>query len=308
MRIYESVLDLIGNTPVVKLNKVVAPNSATVWVKLEYFNPGRSVKDRAAANMINVAEAQGLIGPERSTIIEPTSGNTGIGLCMVAAAKGYRIIITMPDNATVERVKIMKGFGAEVILTPRAQRMSGAIEKARELAAQIPGSFIPMQFDNPANSDAHRQTTAVEILAQTGGKLDAFVLTAGTGGTVTGTGEELKKVLPDIKIYVVEPKGSPVLSGGQPGPHKIPGTGPGFVPKILNREAFDQILLIADDDAQQMARALARQEGILLGASGAASCFFACKVARELGPGKTVLCIAPDSGERYLSEDLFDVN
>ena len=306
MPIYDSILDLIGNTPVVRLNKVVGPKSATVWVKLEQFNPGRSVKDRAAANMIRVAEEQGLIRPGVSTIIEPTSGNTGIGLCMVAAAKGYRILITMPDNATAERVTIMKAFGAEVILTPRAERMTGAIVRAEELAKQIPDSFIPMQFDNPANSDAHRQTTAVEILEQTGGRLDAFVLTAGTGGTVTGTGEELKKALPNLKIYVVEPKGSPVLAGGQPGPHKIPGTGPGFVPKILNRQSFDEILHIADEDAEKMARDLAREEGILLGASGSASVFFACKVARELGSGKTVVAIAPDTGERYLSSDLFN--
>lgn len=306
MRIYESVTDLIGRTPHVRLNRVVPPGSAQVFVKLEFFNPGRSVKDRAAANMIARAEAEGLIRPGVSTLIEPTSGNTGIGLAMVAAARGYRMIITMPDNATQERIKVMRAYGAEVHLTPAGERMTGAINLAERLAAEIPHSFIPQQFENQANSDAHRTTTAPEILADFGDGLDAFVLTAGTGGTVTGAGEELRKALPDLKIYVVEAKGSPVLAGGKPGPHKIVGTGPGFVPKILNTGIWDELLHIEDHEAYQMARRLAREEGILVGASGAASIFCACKVARELGPGKRVLALAPDNGERYLSSDLFE--
>jgi cysteine synthase len=305
MKLYDSILDLIGNTPIVKLNNIPTPNGANVYMKLESFNPGGSVKDRPALNMIRRAEAEGKIIPGKSTIIEPTSGNTGIGLAMVCAAKGYRCIITMPDNATEERVKILKAYGAEVYLTPAALRMQGAIDKAEQLANEIPDSFIPMQFENEANPDAHRGTTAVEILEAFEGKLDAFVLTAGTGGTVTGTGEELKKHIPDLKIYVVEPYGSPVLSGGQPGPHKIPGTGPGFIPKILNREIFDEILLIKDEEAQMMARRLAAEEGIFVGASGAAAAYHAVQIAKQLPPTARVLCIAPDTGERYLSSDLF---
>ncbi|WP_199426712.1 cysteine synthase A [Thermaerobacillus caldiproteolyticus] len=305
MKRYESILDLIGNTPVVKLNRIPDPHGADVYIKLESFNPGGSVKDRAALNMIHRAEMAGKIIPGKSTIIEPTSGNTGIGLAMVCAAKGYRCIITMPDNATVERVKILKAYGAEVYLTPAELRMQGAIDEANRLAAQIPNSFIPMQFENAANPDAHRHSTAIEILEAFDGKLDAFVLTAGTGGTVTGTGEELKKHIPHLRIYVVEPYGSPVLSGGKPGPHKIPGTGPGFIPKILNRNIYDDIFLIKDEDAQMMSRRLAAEEGILVGASAGAAAYYAIEVAKRLPKEARVLCMAPDSGERYLSSDLF---
>jgi cysteine synthase len=305
MALYRSILDLIGRTPIVKFNNLLDPNGAEVYIKLESYNPGGSVKDRAAISMIERAEAEGKLIPGKSTIIEPTSGNTGIGIAMVSAVKGYRCIITMPDNATAERVKIMKAYGAEVYLTPANLRMQGSIDEANRLAEKIPDSFIPMQFENPANADAHRGTTAVEILEDFGGKLDALVLTAGTGGTVTGVGEELKKKMPDLKIYVVEPFGSPVLSGGEPGPHKIPGTGPGFIPKILNREIFDEILLIKDEDAQQMARLLASKEGIFVGASGASSAHFAIEVAKSLPSSAKVLCLAPDTGERYLSSDLF---
>lgn len=305
MKLYNSILDLVGNTPIVKLNNIPDANGADVYIKLESFNPGGSVKDRAAMSMIERAELEGLITPGKSTIIEPTSGNTGIGIAMVCAAKGYRCMITMPDNATVERVKILKAYGAEVYLTPASLRMQGAIDEAERLAANVPGSFIPMQFENAANPDAHRTTTAVEIMEAFDGKLDAFVLTAGTGGTVTGTGEELKKNIPDLKLYVVEPYGSPVLSGGEPGPHKIPGTGPGFVPTILNREVYDEILLIKDEDAQTMARRLAAEEGIFVGASGAAAAHFAVETAKKLPAGARVLCMAPDTGERYLSSDLF---
>jgi cysteine synthase len=305
LKIYNSILDLIGKTPIVKLNKLPHPNGANVFIKLESFNPGGSVKDRAALNMIDRAETEGKLIPGKSTIIEPTSGNTGIGITMVSAVKGYRCMITMPDNATPERVKIMKAYGAEVILTPAKLRMQGAIDEANRLAKELPDSFIPMQFENPANADAHRGTTAVEIIDSFDGKLDALVLTAGTGGTVTGVGEILKKQIPHIKIYVVEPKGSPVLSGGKPGPHKIPGTGPGFIPTILNRDIYDEILLIEDEDAQAMARRLAAEEGIFVGASGAASAHFAIQVAKKLPSSARVLCLAPDTGERYLSSDLF---
>ena len=255
--------------------------------------------------MIERAEAEGKLIPGKSTIIEPTSGNTGIGITMVSAVKGYRCIITMPDNATPERVKIMKAYGAEVILTPAHLRMQGAIDEANRLASKMTDSFIPMQFENTANADAHRETTAVEIWESFDGQLDALVLTAGTGGTVTGTGEELKKRIPNLKIYVVEPAGSPVLSGGKPGPHKIPGTGPGFIPTILNRDVYDEVLLIEDEDAQIMARRLAAEEGIFIGASGAASAHFAIQVAKSLPTSARVLCLAPDTGERYLSSDLF---
>ncbi|KAB7667789.1 cysteine synthase A [Bacillus sp. B1-b2] len=306
MKLYQSVLDLIGNTPIVQLNKVPESSGANVYVKLESFNPGGSVKDRAAFNMIEQAEKEGKLIPGKSTIIEPTSGNTGIGIAMVAAVKGYRCIITMPNNATKERVQILKAYGAEVHLTPGSLRMQGAIEKANALAKEIADSFIPMQFDNRANADAHRHTTAVEIIEAFEGQLDALVLTAGTGGTVTGVGEELKKKIPELKIYVVEPFGSPVLSGGKPGSHKIPGTGPGFIPSILNREIFDEILLIKDKDAQVMARRLGAEEGIFVGASGAASAHFAVQIAKKLSPSQRVLCIAPDTGERYLSSDLFE--
>ena len=305
MKLYKSVLELIGNTPIVQLNRIPTPTRAEVYIKLESFNPGGSVKDRAALNMIENAEKEGKLIPGKSTIIEPTSGNTGIGIAMVAAVKGYRCIITMPDNATKERVQILKAYGAEVHLTPGSRRMQGAIDEANRLANDIEESFIPMQFENPANSDAHRGTTAVEIYEAFEGKLDALVLTAGTGGTVTGVGEELKKMIPSIKIYVVEPFGSPVLSGGKPGPHKIPGTGPGFIPKILNRAIFDEVLLIKDHDAEVMARRLAAEEGIFVGASGASSAHFAVRIANELSKNAKVLCIAPDTGERYLSSDLF---
>jgi len=307
MKLHNNILELVGNTPTVKLNKLPDATGADVYMKLEAFNPGGSVKDRAALNMILQAEKEGKLIPGVSTVIEPTSGNTGIGLAMVCAVKGYPCIITMPDNATKERVQIMQAYGAEVHLTPSSLRMQGSIDEAVRIAAGIPNSFIPLQFDNKANADAHRTTTAVEILEAFDGELDVLVLTAGTGGTVTGTGEELKKHLPNLKIYVVEPAGSPVIAGGAPGPHKIPGTGPGFIPKILNREVFDEILHIEDEDAQITARRLAAEEGILVGASGAASAYFAMELAKQLSKNARVLCLAPDTGERYLSSDLFPI-
>lgn len=307
MNRYNSIIELIGNTPIVRLNKLPSTEGANVYMKLESFNPGGSVKDRAAFNMIDRAEKEGKLIPGKSIVIEPTSGNTGIGLAMVCAVKGYRCIITMPDNATKERIQLMRAYGAEVHLTPAKLRMQGAIDEAFRIAESVPNHFIPLQFDNYANSDAHRKTTAVEILDAFDGKLDVLVLTAGTGGTVTGTGEELKKALPNLKIYVVEPAGSPVLAGGSPGPHKIPGTGPGFIPKILNTNVYDEILHIQDDDAQVTARRLASEEGILVGASGAASAYFAIQLAKDLSNSANVLCLAPDTGERYMSTDLFEV-
>ncbi|WP_422658724.1 cysteine synthase A [Paenibacillus sp. EC2-1] len=304
MGIYDNIVDLIGATPMVRLQRIVPDGAAEVYVKLEMFNPSGSVKDRAAFNLIDTAEKQGHLKPG-GTIIEPTSGNTGIGLAMIAAAKGYRAILIMPDNMSKERINILKAYGAEVVLTPSSERMPGSIAKALELKEQIPGSFIPQQFENQANPDIHRVTTAPEILQQMEGRLDAFVATAGTGGTITGTGEELRKHLPKLHIAVVEPQGSPVLSGGQPGPHKLVGTSPGFVPDILNTNVYDEIIQIADEEAIETVRSLARKEGILVGPSSGASVFAAIRVAEKLGAGKRVVCIAPDTGERYLSMNIF---
>lgn len=304
MRVYQNITELIGNTPLVRLNRMVPDTAAEVYVKLEKFNPSGSVKDRAAYNLILTAERAGLIRPG-DTIIEPTSGNTGIGLAMNAAAKGYRAILVMPDNMSKERINLLKAYGAEVVLTPSELRMPGAIAKAEELQKEIPNSFIPQQFENEANPAIHRMTTAKEILEQMQGQLDAFVATAGTGGTITGTGEALREKLPGLFIAVVEPKGSPVLSGGKPGPHKLVGTSPGFVPKILNTDIYDEIIQIADEDALDSMRKLAKLEGILAGPSSGASVFAAITVAKRLGAGKRVVCIAPDTGERYLSMNFF---
>ncbi len=303
-RMVNSITELIGETPAVRINRLTGVEDAEVYVKLEYFNPSGSVKDRAAYNLIAQAEKDGHLKPG-ATIIEPTSGNTGIGLAMNAAAKGYKAILVMPDNMTKERINLLKAYGAEVVLTPAAERMPGAIRKAIELRDQIPDSYIPQQFENPANPDIHRVTTALEILQQTEGRLDAFVATSGTGGTITGTGEVLKKHLPGLAIYVVEPQGSPVLSGGQPGPHKLVGTSPGFIPAILNTAIYDKIVQVADEDALATTRDLAAREGILVGPSAGAAVWTALQVARELGKGKRVLCIAPDTGERYLSMGIF---
>lgn len=305
MKIVNNITELIGNTPVVKLNRMTSEEDAEVFVKLEYFNPSRSVKDRAAYNLIKQAEESGLLKPG-ATIIEPTSGNTGIGLAMNAAAKGYKAIMVMPDNMSEERINILKAYGAEVVLTPAMEKMPGAIRKAQQLVEETPGSFMPQQFENKANPDIHRVTTAVEILEQMEKNLDVFVATAGTGGTITGTGETLKDELPNLRIVVVEPKGSPVLSGGQPGPHKLVGTSPGFIPSILNTEIYNEIVQVADDDALNTIKELAATEGILVGPSAGAAVWTAIQEARRLGAGKRVLCIAPDNGERYLSMNLFN--
>ncbi|RXZ81178.1 cysteine synthase A [Paenibacillaceae bacterium] len=304
VKIVNQITDLIGDTPVVKINRLADETIADVFVKLEYFNPSGSVKDRAAYNLITQAEQDGLLKPG-ATIIEPTSGNTGIGLAMNAAARGYRAILIMPDNMSKERINILKAYGAEVVLTKAAERMPGAIRKALELAEQIPGSFIPQQFENKANPDIHRKTTALEILQQMEGRLDAFIASSGTGGTITGTGEVLKEAIPGIRVLVVEPQGSPVLSGGEPGPHKLVGTSPGFIPAVLNTQVYDEIIQVSDADAIATTKALATCEGLLLGPSSGATVWAAIQEARRLGPGKRVLCIAPDTGERYLSMDMF---
>ncbi|WP_227396577.1 cysteine synthase A [Jeotgalibacillus aurantiacus] len=307
MRVVNNIAELIGDTPFVKLNRLQPEKGATVYAKLEFYNPSKSVKDRAAFNMIVEAEKSGMLKPG-STIIEPTSGNTGIGIAMNAAARGYRSILVMPDTMTAERINLLKAYGAEVVLTPGDEKMPGAIKKANELAGQIEGSFVPMQFENFANPDAHRTSTALEIIEaveQIGKPLGAFVATAGTGGTITGTGETLKEKYDSVQVHVVEPAGSPVLSGGKPGKHKLVGTSPGFIPDILNQDVYDEIHKIEDDDAYDITRRLAREEGILVGPSSGAACYAALKVAETLPEDSIVIFIACDTGERYLSSDVF---
>jgi cysteine synthase A len=307
MKVVNNMADLIGETPLVKLNRLQPADGASVYLKLEFFNPSRSVKDRAAFNMIVEAEKAGLLN-ENSTIIEPTSGNTGIGLAMNAAARGYRSILVMPDTMTQERINLLKAYGAEVVLTPGDVKMPGAIRKAEELTKEIPNAFMPMQFENNANPDAHRKTTAKEIIEamnELGKDLSAFVATAGTGGTITGTGEVLRENYPNMTVHVVEPAGSPVLSGGRPGKHKLVGTSPGFIPDTLNVDVYDEILQIKDEQAYDITRRLASEEGILVGPSSGAACYAAIEVAKKLSPDQVVVCIACDTGERYLSSDLF---
>ncbi|ADF41649.1 MULTISPECIES: cysteine synthase A [Priestia] len=307
MKVVNNMADLIGETPLVKLNRLQPADGASVYLKLEFFNPSRSVKDRAAFNMIVEAEKAGLLN-ENSTIIEPTSGNTGIGLAMNAAARGYRSILVMPDTMTQERINLLKAYGAEVVLTPGDEKMPGAIRKAEELTKEIPNAFMPMQFENNANPDAHRKTTAKEIIEamnELGKDLSAFVATAGTGGTITGTGEVLRENYPNMTVHVVEPAGSPVLSGGRPGKHKLVGTSPGFIPDTLNVDVYDEILKIKDEQAYDITRRLASEEGILVGPSSGAACYAAIEVAKKLSPDQVVVCIACDTGERYLSSDLF---
>jgi cysteine synthase A len=299
----DSILDLIGNTPMVRLQRLAPAGSAQVWAKLERSNPAGSVKDRIAKAMIEAAEEAGVLKPG-GVIVEPTSGNTGIGLAMVAAVKGYRLILVMPDTVSAERPAIVKAFGAEVVLTPGREGMGGAISTAERLAREQ-GCFMPMQFSNPVNPEIHRRTTGAEILAQAG-RLDAFVAGAGTGGTITGVGEMLKEALPNVRIVVVEPAGSPVLSGGKAGKHKIQGIGPGFVPDVLNMDAIDEIMTVSDRDAIETTRRLAREEGILSGISSGAATWAAIQVAQSLGEGKVVVALLPDSGERYLSTGLLD--
>lgn len=306
-RLVENITQLIGNTPLVRLNRVVPEGSAEIYVKLEFQNPGASVKDRIAISMIETAEKEGILKPG-ATIIEPTSGNTGIGLAMVAAAKGYKAILVMPDTMSMERRNLLRAYGADLVLTPGAEGMKGAISRAEELLAENPGYFMPQQFRNQANVDIHRRATGpeiVEAIQAHDGKLDAFIAGVGTGGTITGTGEVLKKHFPGIRVYAVEPTASPVLSGGKPGPHKIQGIGAGFVPDILNTEVYDQIIQVDNEDAFATSRQVAKQEGILGGISSGAAIHAALQVAKELGEGKRVVAVVPSNGERYLSTPLY---
>jgi len=305
-KIFRNLAETIGRTPLVQLNRITDGSRARVLVKLESFNPAGSVKDRIGVSMIEEAERQGLITPGKTTIIEPTSGNTGIALSFVAAAKGYRLILTMPETMSVERRLLLSARGAELVLTPGSGGMPAAIEKARELAASIADSFMPMQFDNPANPKIHRETTAKEIWDDTDGQVDIFVGGIGTGGTVTGVGEVLKQRKPDVRIVAVEPAESPILSGGKPGPHKIQGIGVPFIPKVLNREVIDEVLPVSVEQATKIARRLAREEGILGGISGGAAVAGALEVAqRPENAGKTIVVVLPDTGERYLSTFLY---
>lgn len=305
MRIANNVAELIGNTPLVKLNRLAPASGATVALKLEFFNPAHSVKDRIAAAMLDAAEAAGKIGPD-TIILEPTSGNTGIGLAMVCAARGYKCAFVMPETMSRERKLLLKAYGADLILTPGAEGMPGAVKKAEELAAADPRYFIPQQFENPANPAIHRQTTAEEIWADTDGQVDIFVSGVGTGGTVTGVGEVLKERKPGVKVVAVEPAASPVLSGGQRGPHPIQGIGAGFVPGILNTKVYDEVVQVPNDAALDTARRLATEEGLLVGISSGAAVWAALQVAeRPENAGKLVVVIIPSFGERYLSTVLF---
>ncbi|NLC77332.1 MAG: cysteine synthase A [Clostridia bacterium] len=303
-RILNHIAEAIGRTPLVRLNRI-NNTQAEIVAKVEFFNPGGSVKDRIALSMIEAAEREGLLNKD-TVIVEPTSGNTGIGLALVAAAKGYKLVITMPETMSVERRNLLKAFGAEVVLTPGKEGMGGAIRKAEELLKEYDNAFMPQQFANPANPEIHRRTTALEIWEDTGGQVDILVGGVGTGGTITGVGQVLKERLPHIKVIAVEPQSSPVLSGGQPGPHKIQGIGAGFVPEVLDRAVLDEVIQVADEDAFETARQLTRQEGLLVGISAGAAAFAALQVAnREENASKRIVVILPDTGERYLSTPLF---
>lgn len=304
MKIVNNISELIGETPIVKLNNQNIGNSADIYVKLEYFNPGSSVKDRIANAMIGQAEIDDLLKPG-GTIVEPTSGNTGIGLAMVAAAKGYKLVVTMPDTMSKERRNLLSAYGAEIVLTPGSKGMKGAIEKASELAEEH-GYFMPQQFNNEANPRVHAASTGKEIIAQMPEGLDAFVSGVGTGGTITGVGHVLKEVFPDVQIYAVEPEDSAILSGGSPGPHKIQGIGAGFVPEVLDTKVYDDVLKVSNEEAYEAARHTAKTEGILGGVSSGAAISAAIKLAVKLGKGKKVLAILPDNGERYLSTPLYE--
>jgi cysteine synthase A len=304
---HKDITELIGRTPLVRLNRMSPPGGATVYAKVEFFNPGGSVKDRICLNMLNEAERQGRLKPG-ATIVEPTSGNTGIGLALVSAVRGYKLILVMPESMSMERASLLSSYGAQLVLTPAWEGMKGSIKEAEGLVAQNPSYFMPDQFSNPANPAIHRQTTALEIWEALNGQFDAFVTAVGTGGTITGCGEVFKARNPRIQVIAVEPAGSPVLSGGDPGPHKIQGIGAGFIPTVLNRKVLDRVITVTDDEAYQTSKLIAKREGMLVGISAGANVFAAQKVAEELGPGKTVVTVLPDTGERYISiEKYFNI-
>ncbi len=305
-KIYNNITELVGHTPLLRLNRVTEGANATVLAKLENLNPLASVKDRIGLSMIEAGEKEGLIR-EGTVIVEPTSGNTGIALAFVAASRGYRLILTMPETMSIERRKLLKALGAELILTPGSEGMKGAINKANEIASEMPAAFVPQQFENPANPEVHRNTTAVEIWDDTDGKVDIIVAGVGTGGTITGVAEVIKEKNPEFQAIAVEPVDSPVLSGGAPGPHKIQGIGAGFVPEVLNTDIIDEIITVTAEDAFQTSRELATREGLLVGISSGANVYAAVQVAnRPENGGKTIVVIIPDTGERYLSTPMFD--
>jgi len=304
--VVDSMLNLIGNTPVIKLNNLIPPDSAVIWAKLENLNPAGSTKDRICLSMIEAAEKDGSINPQSTVIVDATSGNTGIGLALVCAIKGYKLILTMPDDRSMERRQLLAAYGAEVILTPANELMNGAIKKAHEIAEATPNSFMVNQFSNKVNTQAHRETTGTEIMEQIPGKIDAFVAGVGTGGTITGVGEILKKNYPDIHLVAVEPKECAVLSGGKANVHEIQGIGPGFIPEILSTGIYDEIMPISTEQASHFTREIALKEGLLVGISAGAAGYAALKIAERLGKGKQVVTIFCDTGERYLSTGLFD--
>jgi len=307
MALHKEITELIGKTPLVRLNRLSKSGAATIYGKVEFFNPGGSVKDRICLNMINEAERQGKLKPG-GTIVEPTSGNTGIGLALVAAVRGYKLILVMPESMSMERASLLSSYGAQLVLTPAWEGMKGSIKEAESILAQNPSYFMPDQFSNPANPAMHKMTTAVEIWDALDGKIDALVAAVGTGGTITGCGEFFKEKNPAIKVIAVEPATSPVLSGGDPGPHKIQGIGAGFIPKVLNRKILDRVITVTDDEAYQTAKQLSKKEGLLVGISAGANVFAAQKVADELGAGKNVVTILCDTGERYISiEKYFNI-
>jgi len=306
-RSYNDITELIGATPLVRLNRLSPEGGATIYAKVEYFNPGGSVKDRICLNMIDEAERQGQLKPG-GTIVEPTSGNTGIGLALVAAVRGYKLILVMPESMSMERASLLSSYGAQLVLTAAWEGMKGSIKEAESIVAQNPSYYMPDQFSNAANPAMHRKTTALEIWEALDGKIDAFVAAVGTGGTITGCGEVFKERKPQVQVIAVEPAGSPVLSGGDPGPHKIQGIGAGFIPNVLNRKILDRVITVTDDEAYQTSKLLAKKEGLLVGISAGANVFAAQKVAQELGPGKTVVTVLCDTGERYISiEKYFNI-